>query len=165
MSGISALPEFDLLVFLDADFCDNPKMIFNMCEPIAKGSAEFFLGSRMHGVSQKCLTPPQRFGNWLAARLMNLIWQTHYTDLGPFRAIRRTSLDQLNMLDTNFGWTVEMQIKAAQAGLKITEIEVPYRHRDYGQSKVSGTVSGVWHAGTKILYVIFREFWAQRFSS
>jgi hypothetical protein len=96
---------------------------------------------------------------------MNLIWQTHYTDLGPFRAIRRTSLDQLNMLDTNFGWTVEMQIKAAQAGLKITEIEVPYRHRDYGQSKVSGTVSGVWHAGTKILYVIFREFWAQRFSS
>ena len=98
--------------------------------------------------------PPQSlFGNRLACFLMRLLFGARYTDLGPFRAIDYRALCSLGMTDRNFGWTVEMQIKAARAGLRTVEIPVPYRRR-IGQSKISGTISGSIKAGTKILYTI-----------
>lgn len=102
------------------------------------------------------MTPPQRFGNWLAPLLVRLIWNVRYTDLGPFRAIRRCSLQALAMQDRNFGWTIEMQVRAAKLGLRTVEVPTGYRRR-IGVSKISGTIQGVLKAGAKILYVIGRE--------
>ena len=102
------------------------------------------------------LTVPQQLGNWLATRLIALIWGHRYTDLGPFRAIRTDTLDQLRMADRNYGWTVEMQVRAAEERLRISEVPVRYRQR-IGTSKVSGTVSGAVKAGYKILYIIARQ--------
>ena len=101
------------------------------------------------------------FGNWLACFLMRVLFQAKYTDLGPFRAIRYESLKSLGMVDRNFGWTVEMQIKAVRAGLRIKEVPVPYRRR-IGQSKISGTILGSLKAGYKILYVIGKYGWQRR---
>ena len=94
-------------------------------------------------------------GNWLACTLVKLFWRTKFTDLGPFRAIRLESLAALNMVDENFGWTIEMQIKAINAKLRILEVPVSYRRR-VGVSKISGTISGTIRAGYKIIYTIFR---------
>jgi hypothetical protein len=114
------------------------------------------IGSRVLGEREAgSLTPQQRFGNWLATTLMRLIWGVRYTDLGPYRAISSAALRRLGMTDRNYGWTVEMQIRAAVAGLRIREVPVSYRRR-IGQSKVSGTVKGTVMAGVKILSVIGR---------
>ncbi len=114
------------------------------------------IGSRVLGKAAKgSLTPQQRFGNGLATLLLRLLYGVKYTDLGPFRAIRYTSLLQLGMADRNYGWTVEMQVKAAKLGLRSMEVPVDYRVR-IGQSKVSGTVKGTIGAGYKILLTIFR---------
>jgi len=102
------------------------------------------------------LTPQQRFGNWLATRLIRMIWRVDYTDLGPFRAIRSDSLTALGMADRTFGWTVEMQIKAARMGYRAIEVPVSYRRR-IGVSKISGTLKGTVLAGTRILSLIARE--------
>ena len=107
------------------------------------------------------LTPQQRFGNWLSCKLLRLFWGVRYTDLGPFRAIRYSSLQQLGMCDPDYGWTVEMQVKAAASGLRAREVPVSYRSR-IGKSKVSGTIRGVVGAGTKILYTIFASAWRSR---
>ena len=107
------------------------------------------------------LTPQQRFGNWLSCKLLRLFWGVKYTDLGPFRAIRYTSLQQLGMCDPDYGWTVEMQVRAAASGLRAREVPVSYRSR-IGTSKVSGTFRGVLGAGTKILYTIFASAWRSR---
>ncbi|MBL4789243.1 MAG: glycosyltransferase family 2 protein [Kordiimonadaceae bacterium] len=159
LSGIRALPACDIVIFLDADFCEDPAKIANLCAPIIDGNAEMVLGSRMHESARQHLTPPQRLGNGFACWLMNLIWRTNYTDLGPFRAVTPAALSAMQMQDRDFGWTVEMQINAAKAGVRTAEINVPYRHRLYGKSKISGTVGGVLRAGSKILYVIAREIW------
>ena len=159
LRGISTAGDCDILVFIDADFCDDPKLIPLLIEPIESGRADFVLGSRCaSSVSKQRLTPQQRWGNALACMLMRFIWQSQYTDLGPFRAISRTALTSLNMQDQNFGWTVEMQIRALKRNLRIVELSTPYRQRRYGKSKISQTVSGVIGAGSKILYVIAREF-------
>ncbi|UTW55914.1 glycosyltransferase family 2 protein [Kordiimonas sp. SCSIO 12610] len=157
LTGIKALPRTDIIVFLDADFCEDPSMIKTLCEPIIHSKADMALGSRMHKAARHALTFPQRFGNAFACMLMNLFWGSNYTDLGPFRAITPKALNSLNMQDPDFGWTVEMQISAAKLGLDILEINVPYRDRLFGKSKISGTISGVFNAGSKILYVIARE--------
>ncbi len=159
LTGIAALPaaDTDIVVFLDADFCEDPSLIPALTAPIERGSADMVIGSRMRRAEPGALTIAQRFGNRLACWLIRLFWGVRFTDLGPFRAISMQALHALNMADTDFGWTVEMQIKAAKHKLKTAEIEVPYRRRPSGRSKISGTISGVLRAGHKILYVVFRE--------
>ncbi len=156
LKGISELNSPDVVVFLDGDFSDFPEEITQLVEPIAAGEKDFVLGSRMIlAESRAALLPQARYGNWLAVFLMRLFFGVRYTDLGPFRAIRYESLKNIGMQDTNFGWTVEMQIKAVQHKLRTLEIPVHYRER-VGVSKITGTVSGTFKAGTKIIYTIFK---------
>jgi hypothetical protein len=155
LAGIAAAHAPDVVVFLDGDFSDHPEEMARLVDPIAAGEADMVIGSRVLGRAEPgALTLPQRFGNRLACRLMQLFWRTRATDLGPFRAIRADALETLGMRDRNYGWTVEMQVKAAAAGLRPREVPVSYRRR-IGTSKVSGTVRGVVGAGTKILGTIF----------
>lgn len=157
LSGIAALPDTDVIVFLDGDASDDPGDMNALLAPIAAGEADMVLGSRTLGRREKgALTPQQIFGNWLACRLMRTIWGGRFSDLGPFRAITRDALERLDMRDENYGWTIEMQVKALKRGLRFREVPVSYRRR-IGVSKVSGTIRGVIGAGTKILYVIARE--------
>lgn len=145
-----------VVVFLDADYSDFPELLPQLVEPILAGEADLVLGSRLLGQREPGAMPPQSvFGNRLACFMMRLLFGVRYTDLGPFRAINYERLMQLGMTDRNFGWTVEMQIKAARAGLRILEVPVPYRRR-IGRSKISGTLSGTIRAGAKILYTIGR---------
>jgi len=145
-----------IVLFIDADGSDDPSDVPHLLAPIVKGEAELVIGSRALGVSERgALTPQQRAGNWLAIRLIRLIYHHAYTDLGPFRAIRRSLLDRIDMQDRRFGWTVEMQIRALQLGARVMEVPVRYRKR-VGHSKISGTVTGVAKAGFWILYTIFK---------
>ncbi len=154
--GIREAKEADILVFLDADYSDDPAYLPMIIEPIRENLADFVMGSRVRGYREKGALPVHaRFGNWLACILIRMFFGVVYTDLGPFRAIRKSSLESLDMQDTDFGWTVEMQIKAAMAGLRCVEIPVPYRKR-IGRSKISGTLLGSIKAGVKILYTIFK---------
>lgn len=160
LKGIDYLKQTppDIVVFLDGDYSDYPEEISMLIAPIVNDQAELVIGSRALGEKQRgSMTPQQIFGNWLATRLLRLLYKVHFTDLGPFRAIRYEKLIALNMLDKNYGWTVEMQLKAAKAGLKCTEIPVRYRKR-IGVSKVSGTVNGTIMAGYKIITTIFK-YW------
>ncbi|MGQ9922067.1 MAG: glycosyltransferase family 2 protein [Desulfobacca sp.] len=157
LAGIAALPDPDIIVFMDGDGSDVPKEMDFLVDPLIQDKAELVIGSRVLGIRESgALSPQVRFGNWLACWLIHLCWGQSYTDLGPFRAIRRQSLLCLAMQDRDYGWTVEMQIKAVSRGLKIIEVPVSYRRR-VGTSKISGTLRGVMGAGIKILYVIFRE--------
>ncbi|MCI0332884.1 MAG: glycosyltransferase family 2 protein [Planctomycetes bacterium] len=150
-------PEPKVVVFLDADYSDHPELLPHLVAPILDGEADFVLGSRLIGRREPGSMPAQSvFGNRLACFLMRLIWHARYTDLGPFRAIRHDALQMLRMQDRNFGWTVEMQIKAVAADLRIAEIPVPYRRR-VGTSKISGTLAGSVRAGAKILYTIAKS--------
>jgi glycosyltransferase involved in cell wall biosynthesis len=155
-------PQPLIVTFLDADYSDYPECLPALVTPIIEGRADFVLGSRMTGRREPGAMPPQSvFGNWLACHLIWLLFGTRYTDLGPFRAIRYESLKKLKMIDRNFGWTVEMQIKAIRAGLRIEEVPVPYRCR-IGQSKISGTLVGSVKAGYKILYLIGKYGWQRQ---
>lgn len=146
----------DIIVFMDADYSDHPEELKQLIEPIEKGEADLVIGSRALGRREKgSLTPQQVFGNWLAARLLRWLYKTHFTDLGPFRAIRYSTLTALRMQDKTYGWTVEMQAKAARMGFRYKEVPVQYRKR-IGTSKVSGTVKGTLGAGYKILWTIFK---------
>ena len=145
-----------IVVFLDADYSDDPGGLTKLIEPIFSGAADFVLGSRLLGQREPGAMPPQSvFGNKLACFLMRVLFGIRYTDLGPFRAIDYFRLTELGMTDRNFGWTVEMQIKAARHGLRTIEVPVPYRCR-IGQSKISGTVWGSIRAGYKILFLIVK---------
>lgn len=144
----------DIVVFLDGDYSDHPDEMTAVIEPILQGRADLVIGSRARGDHDKgALLPQARFGNWLATRLISLVWNYEFTDLGPFRAVRWKSLMAMHMRDRNFGWTVEMQIKAAILGLRCTEVPVSYRKR-IGVSKVTGTINGTVKAGFKILWTI-----------
>ncbi|MCH6201721.1 glycosyltransferase family 2 protein [Aquiflexum sp. LQ15W] len=157
MSYLTSLDEEpDILVFLDGDYSDYPEQLLAVIDPILKQDYDMVIGSRARGNRESgSMTFPQVFGNWLATSLMGVIYKTDYSDLGPFRAIKWDKLKGLGMVDQNYGWTIEMQIKAAKAGLKTTEIPVDYRKR-IGVSKVSGTIKGVIGAGYKILWTIWR---------
>ncbi len=156
LAGIAALHAPNIVVFLDGDFSDYPGQMASLVDPILAGQADMVIGSRVLGEREAgALTPQARFGNWLSCLLIRAFWKTRYTDLGPFRAIRRQTLQQLDMQDPNYGWTVEMQIKAAQRAVPTLEVPVSYRHR-IGTSKVSRTVKGSFLAGVKILWMIFR---------
>ena len=156
LKGIDELNAPDIVVFLDGDFSDFPEEIVELVSPIEKGDADFVLGSRMILTeSRRALLPQARYGNRLAVFLIKLFFNYSFTDLGPFRAIRYSSLMAIGMQDIDFGWTVEMQIKAVKNGLRIQELPVKYRER-IGVSKITGTVSGTFKAGTKIIYTIFK---------
>lgn len=145
----------DIVVFLDGDYSDYPEEIELLISPVLKDNYDFVIGSRVTGNSETGSFPfHSRLGNILSGILINLFWKVKYTDLGPFRAIRFNKLLELNMKDLWYGWTVEMQIKAAKHKLRIKEVPVSYRKR-IGKSKVSGTVKGSVMAGTIILKTIF----------
>ncbi len=155
-------PEPQVVAFVDADYSDHPNLLPQLVLPILNGSADFVLGSRLLGQRERGAMPPQSvYGNKLACVLMWMLFGARYTDLGPFRAIAYDKLCDLGMADENFGWTIEMQIKAARAGLQWQEIPVPYRKR-IGTSKISGTVSGTIKAGTKILFTIAKYGLSER---
>ncbi len=157
LAGLEHIADADVVVFLDGDYSDYPEDMTALVGPIIAGRYDMVLGSRIMGEREAgALTPQQHFGNWLATSLIRLIWGARYTDLGPFRAISRTALDRLKMADRNYGWTVEMQVKAAELGFRSLEVPVRYRRR-IGVSKVSGTISGSVKAGIKILSVIGRH--------
>lgn len=170
LKGLSAIDELcgngervpSVVVFLDADYSDDPVQLPKLVQPILAGDADFVLGSRLLGQREPGAMPPQSvFGNRLACALMKLLFGIRYTDLGPFRAIDYQRLRELKMSDPNFGWTVEMQIKAARQKLRTIEVPVPYRCR-VGESKISGTVWGSIRAGYKILFLIAKYGWFRR---
>ena len=145
-----------IVVFLDGDYSDHPDEMYQLVEPIFKNGIDLVIGSRALGdMESGAMQPQQIFGNWLATNLIKLFYGYEFTDLGPFRAIKFDKLIEIEMEDPDFGWTVEMQVKAAKHKLKCTEIPVSYRRR-IGISKVSGTVKGTFLAGHKILWTIFK---------
>ncbi len=150
----------DIIVFLDADYSDYPQEIKELVFPITEGGYDLVIGSRTIGERQKgALLPQALVGNYIATRLIKLFYRVDFTDLGPFRAIRYDKLLSLDMRDKTFGWTVEMQVKAAKNGLRCTEVPVSYRKR-IGTSKITGTVAGSVMAGVKIIWMIFRQLFS-----
>ena len=146
----------DIVVFLDGDYSDYPEQMSEIIAPILNQNTDFVLGSRKKSLSEKgAMQPQQRFGNWLATNLMQLFFNSKFTDLGPFRAIKYEVLQQLGMMDKTYGWTVEMQLKILKQNFSYSEVPVKYRNR-IGVSKVSGTLKGTIFAGIKILTWIFK---------
>lgn len=155
LRGIQETEGFDVVVFLDGDHSDHPEDLRDLLAPLAAGRADLVIGTRMaRPESRRALLPQARFGNRLATLLMRWRFGVRCSDLGPFRAIRREALLGLGMRDRDFGWTVEMQLRAHLNGLRVVEVPVRYRRR-IGRSKITGTVSGTVRAGYKILRTIF----------
>ena len=157
MAYIKAQPNKpDIIVFLDGDYSDYPEQLTNIVAPIIEDNIDFVIGARVERLREEgSMTVPQKFGNCLATSLMSLFFDSKFTDLGPFRAIKYEKLMALEMEDKTYGWTVEMQLKALKK--KFTYIEVPVKYRNrIGTSKVSGTVKGAIFAGIKILGWIFK---------
>ncbi len=159
LAGIAAMADSaGIVVILDGDHSDYPEDLPFLLDPILRNEADFVIGSRVTGEAQKgSLQWNQRFGNALACTLIRVMYGVRFTDMGPFRAIRRESLERLSMRDKNFGWNAEMQVKAIEYGLRILEVPVRYRPR-IGKSKISGTVKGTILAGAKIIGTIFRLY-------
>lgn len=158
LTGIAALRSHppDIVVFVDGDFSDRPSEMTGLIAPIEAGTADFVVGSRVLGQRERgALAPHARWGNWLATRMIRLLYGYGFTDLGPFRAIRYDTLMALDMRDQDYGWTAEMQAKAARAGVRAIEVPVSY-HRRIGRSKITGTVKGTVLAGYKIITTILR---------
>lgn len=150
-------PQTEIIAFLDADYADHPEELPQVLQPILNQKKDLVIGSRVLGNHEKgALTIVQKFGNWLSCLLIDWFFLEKFTDLGPFRAIRFEKLLDLDMQDRNYGWTVEMQVKAAKAGIRCAEVPVSYRNR-IGVSKVSGTIKGSILAGSKILLTIFKS--------
>lgn len=159
LQSLPASEQPEIVVFLDGDYSDYPEELPKVVAPILNDEKDLVLGSRLLGnMEPGAMSPPQRFGNWLAPLLIRWLYGYQFTDLGPFRAIRWPLLLDLHMQDPNYGWTVEMQIKAAKHRLRCAEVPVQYRKRAGGKSKVSGTVKGVVLAGWKIISLIFILF-------
>ncbi len=156
-AGIDALTDsITIVVFIDADLSDDPRRLPELVTPIAQDESDFVLGARVASLREAGSTSaPQRIGNWLVPKLIRCCWNYQYLDMGPFRAIRRDALDAIDMQDRAFGWTIEMQVRAVELGLRIREIPVPHRRRLKGDSKISGTVRGVFLATYWILRTCF----------
>ncbi len=149
----------DIIVFIDGDYSDFPQEMSELIRPIHENSMDLVIGSREKGVKENgAMMPQQIFGNWLATTLIKIIYNYHFTDLGPFRAIKYDQLVAMQMADKTYGWTVEMQVKASKMKMKTVEVPVSYRKR-IGESKVSGTIKGTILAGYKILWTIFKLIW------
>jgi hypothetical protein len=157
LRAIAALPDsVEAVVFMDADWSDDPAEAALLLGPIYTGRADLVIGSRTLGNAEKgSLAPHQIFGNRLATALIRIIFGYRYTDLGPFRAIRVEALRKLDMRDRNYGWTIEMQIKALRRGLRVVEVPVSYRRR-VGVSKISGNWRASCAAGAKIIWTVLR---------
>jgi glycosyltransferase involved in cell wall biosynthesis len=158
LRAIAAMPdEIEVIVFMQADGSEESAEAENLLSPIYDGRADLVIGSRTLGtVYEGALLPHQRFGNWLATTLVKLIYGHTFTDLGPFRAIRRSALLDLGMADRNYGWTVEMQVRAIRKKLRVIEVPVSYRRRSAGINKVSGNLKASLAAGWKIIWTVFR---------
>ncbi len=148
-------PQPEIIIFLDADYSDYPEEMITLVKPIMENDFDMVIGSRTSGKEKGAMTLQQVFGNWLATRLLKLFYGVKYSDLGPFRAINFDKLLALEMCDTTYGWTVEMQLKAAKQKMQVCEVPVKYRKR-VGHSKISGTVKGTMMAGYKIITTIFK---------
>jgi glycosyltransferase involved in cell wall biosynthesis len=158
-AGVAALGPVDVVVQLDADYSDDPTELPLLLAPLQSGQADLVLGSRELGHCEPgALSPHQRFGNWLTAQIMYVLYGVRVTDLGPFRAIRKPVLDRLALVDRTYGWSVEMMVKTVRAGYRIVEAPVSYRLRYAGQSKVSGTVKGSIKAGLVIIGASVRYY-------
>ena len=164
LRAISALPAtIETVIFLQADSSENPEEAQDLLAPIQDGRADLVIGSRTLGRAQPgSLLPHQRFGNTVATFLVRLLYGHRYTDVGPFRAIRRDALDRLGMRDRNYGWTIEMQVRALQQGLRVIEVPVSYRKRVAGENKVSGNLRASLAAGWKIVWTVLRLAAARR---
>ena len=164
LAGMTALKSNppDVIAFADADGSDDLSTLMNLVDPIVKGDMDLALAQRIPE-DPHALTFQQRFGNWLATRLIYLFWGHDYRDLGPMRVIKWKDLQKLDMRDTDYGWTVEMQLKALISGLRIKEYPTPYKRRTAGCSKVSRNMIASIRAGIKILWVIGRETLRHRY--
>lgn len=148
----------DIVVFADGDGANDPAEMNDLLAPIVAGRADMVIGSRVRRMDPGSETVPQKFGNILATRMLGLLYGVEVSDLGPYRAIRWSAYERLGMIDPNYGWTVEMQIKAAKLGLVVVEVDVANRRRVAGSSKVGGTVRGVIGAGYKIISLIVKYY-------
>ena len=159
-AGAAEVNDSDILVFMDGDYSFSPSDLPSLLSPIVEDRSDMVLGSRARGhIAQGAMPPHQRFGNWLVARLMNVLYGLSITDLGPYRAIRRSLLMQLDMQEMTYGWPTEMIVKSARHGARIVEVPVSYHNRRFGYSKVSGTVRGTVLATWFILGVTLRYAW------
>jgi glycosyltransferase involved in cell wall biosynthesis len=155
--GVVAPGEVDLIVQMDGDRSDRFDELPHLLQPLLAGEADLVLGSRTRGTSEPgSLTSPQRFGNWLAARMLRFLYGVRVTDIGPFRVIRRRDLLALGMQEMTYGWSVEMIARAARHGLRVREVPVSYRKRAGGESKVSGNLQASLRAGGRIIGTILR---------
>jgi glycosyltransferase involved in cell wall biosynthesis len=164
LKAIERLPaDTDAVVFMQADLSEDPNEATALVIPIQNGCADLVIGSRTLGsVAPGALLPHQIFGNWVATTLIRLFYDFRYTDLGPYRAIRRSALARLNMRDRDYGWTIEMQIRAIEEGLRIMETPISYRVRAAGENKVSGNVNASLRAGWRIIATVFRMRFGRR---
>lgn len=158
LAGISHLASSPphVVVILDADLADDITRIQELIDPIVKGRAELVISDRTKTSEQGALSRPQRFGNALATELIYVVSGYKYRDMGPYRAIKFSSLMQLQMTDPTWGWNVEMQLKAINHGLRVIEIPMKYRARSYGKSKISGDIVGSFRAGIRILQAVVK---------
>jgi len=157
-AGVRAIsPECEIAVFLDGDGSDCPELMGRLIQPIVEGEQDFVIGSRTRGNREPgSMNFQQVFAGRIAGLLLRLLYGVRYTDMGPFRAIRREALDRLGMQEQTYGWNLEMQMRAARAGLRILEVPVNHRCRTGGESKVSGTLRGTFVAGTRIIATLLR---------
>jgi glycosyltransferase involved in cell wall biosynthesis len=157
-AGVRALsPECDIVVFLDGDGSDVPAFMSQLIAPVAQGTHDFVIGSRIRGQRERgSMNLQQIFAGRLAGLILGLLYGVPYTDMSPFRAIRRDVLERLGMREQTYGWNLEMQMKAARDGLRILEIPVNHRRRAGGKSKVSGTFRGTFVAGARIAATLVR---------
>ncbi len=156
LRALEAVPSgTEAVVFLQADGSEDPAEAVRLLEPIFEGSADLVIGSRTLGGSRG-MRPHQAWGNLLAVWLIRMLYGRRYTDLGPFRAVRFEALRRLRLRERGYGWTVEMQVRALQEGLRIMEIPVAAGRRVAGRDKISGTWKGSLAAGARILWTIFR---------
>ena len=158
LAGIRALsPECEIIVFLDGDGSDCPEFMKHLVDPIAAGNYDFVIGSRTRGQREPgSMNFQQIFAGRLAGWLMSILYGVRYTDMCPFRAIKRDALEKLSMKEETYGWNLEMQMKAARAHLRILEVPVNHRCRSGGVSKVSGTMRGTFVAGARIIATFVR---------
>jgi len=160
-AGMRAVsPQSEVLVFLDGDGSDCPEMMPRLLAPILDRTHDFVIGSRTRGRRETgSMNLSQLLAGRAAGLILRVLYGVRFTDMCPFRAVRREVLEKLGMREETYGWNLEMQIRAARAGLRILEVPVDHRRRAGGKSKVSGTVTGTIRAGARILFTLLRVVW------